>query len=106
MDGEVVGTAGIGAVGARYKLRHRAEFGVGVARAYWGLGIGRALLEACVRCAGEAGYVQPELDVVAENTSAISLCQKAGFVEYGRNPRGFRSRSGGFQEVVYMLMEL
>lgn len=60
----IAGTAGIDAVGGRYKLRHRAEFGVSVAREYWGLGIGRALMNACIDCARQAGYTQLELDVV------------------------------------------
>ena len=29
-----------------------------------------------------------------------------GFVEYGRNPKGFRSRLTGWQEVVLMRLEL
>lgn len=55
----IAGTAGIDAVGGRYKLRHRAEFGVSVAREYWGLGIGRALLNACIDCARQAGGLYP-----------------------------------------------
>lgn len=106
VDGKVVGTAGIAAVGTKYKVRHRAEFGVDVRKEYWGLGIGRALLEACINCAKEAGYTQLELSVVAENDRAIALYQKAGFIEYGRNPCGFHSRINGFQEIVYMLLEL
>lgn len=106
VDGKVVGTAGIEAVGTKYKVRHRAEFGISVLKEYWGLGIGRALTEACIKCAKEAGYAQLELSVVAENESAIELYQKEGFVEYGRNPRGFNSRISGYQEVVYMLLEL
>ena len=58
VDGKVVGTAGIEAVGKKYKVRHRAEFGISVLREYWGLGLGRALTDACVRCAREAGYSQ------------------------------------------------
>lgn len=106
LDGRVAGTAGIEAIGNKDKVKHRAEFGVSVAREYWGLGIGRALMEACIECARQAGYMQLELDVVAENTSAISMYQSAGFVEYGRNPRGFNSRLKGFQELVYMRLEL
>lgn len=106
VDGKVAGTAGIEAVGMKYKVKHRAEFGISVAREYCGLGLGRALTEACIKCAKEAGYVQLELNVVAENTRAISLYKKEGFVEFGRNPKGFNSRTGGFQEVVYMLLEL
>ncbi len=106
MEGKIVGTAGIDAVGAFYKLRHRAEFGVNILKEYWGLGVGRALMEACIQCAREAGYAQLELSVVTENTRAIALYQKAGFVEFGRNPKGFRSRTAGFQEIVFMGLEL
>ena len=70
VDGKVAGTAGLDAVGTKYKVRHRAEFGISVRKEYWGLGIGRALLEACIKCAKEAGYAQLELSVVAENVRA------------------------------------
>ena len=106
MNGEIAGTAGIDAIGSQYKLRHRAEFGIGIARKFWGQGIGRALTEACIECARSAGYTQLELSVVAENERAIALYRKAGFVEFGRNPRGFRSRTSGYQEIVHMLLAL
>ena len=104
VDGKVAGTAGIDAVSTKYKVRHRAEFGISLLKKYWGLGIGRALTEACIKCAKEAGYAQLELTVVAENERAIALYESVGFVEYGRNPRGFLSRTSGFQELVYMLL--
>ena len=106
VDGQVAGTAGIEAVGTNYKVRHRAEFGIGILREYWGLGLGRALTEACIKCAGEAGYKQLELNVVAENERAVSLYRSLGFEEYGRNPRGFNSRTSGFQELIYMRLTL
>lgn len=106
VNNDVVGTAGIEAVGTKYKVRHRAEFGISVAREFWGLGIGRALMDACIESARQAGYVQLELNVVSDNTRAISMYEKAGFQEYGRNPKGFHSRITGFQEVVYMRLEL
>ena len=106
LDGKVVGSAGIGCVCRKEKTRHRAEFGISVDKAYWGLGIGRALTEACIACAKKAGYAQLELEVVAENSSAISLYESAGFVDYGRNPKGFRSRLTGWQELVLMRLEL
>lgn len=106
VGGKVVGLGGIERVGKCEKVRCRAEFGVSVAREFWGLGIGRALLKACVECAKAAGYAQLELAVVAENKSAIALYESAGFVEYGRNPRGFRSRLTGWQELLLMRLEL
>ena len=106
VDGIVVGSAGIVRVGRHEKVRHRAEFGVTVARACWGLGIGRALTLSCVECARAAGYAQLELEVVADNAKAISLYRSAGFSEYGRNPKGFRSRRTGWQELILMRLEL
>ncbi len=106
VDGAIVGVAGIEAIGAKDKVRHRAEFGISVAKEFWGLGIGQALTKACIACARAAGYIQLELNVVTENERALSMYRKAGFVEYGRNPKGFRSRTAGFQEVIYMRLEL
>ena len=76
VDGKVAGTAGINAVGG------------------------------CIDCARKAGYAQLELDVVADNASALALYKKFGFVEYGRNPKGFRSRNTGYQELVLMRLAL
>lgn len=106
VDDVVAGTAGIEAIGTKCKVRHRAELGISVAKEFWGLGIGRALMSACIACARSAGYLQLELEVVADNTRAVSMYEKAGFVVYGRNPKGFQSRMAGFQEVIYMRLEL
>ena len=107
VDGAVVGSAGIGCIDEKKeKVRHRAEFGISVDRAYWGLGIGRALTRACVACARKAGYRQLELDVVAENAAAMALYRSEGFVEWGRNPRGFLAREDRWQELVLMRLEL
>ena len=106
LGGRVVGMAGISAVGAKDKLRHRAQFGISIERACWGLGIGRALTRACIACAEAAGYAQMELEVVADNERAIALYRIEGFAEYGRNPRGFRTRGGRWQELVLMRREL
>lgn len=106
VDGTVVGFAGIEAVGRKYKVRHRADFGISVLKKYWGLGIGRALTEACIECAKKAGYAQLELTAVADNANALSLYESVEFAEFGRNPKGFCSRTSGYQEIVYMRLEL
>ena len=106
VDGRIAGMAGFAAVGECSKARHRAELGISVLRDYWRLGIGRALLEACLECAKTAGYEQIELSVAAENVRAVRMYEKSGFVEFGRNPRGFKSRSAGYQELIYMRKEL
>ena len=105
VDGRIVGTAGIDPIGDKEKLRHRADFGIAVEKAYWGRGIGKALTLACIECARHAGYLQIELEVVAENTSAVRLYESVGFREYGRNPKGFCARSG-WQALILMRLEL
>ena len=106
VDGRIVGLSGIDPVSRIIKARHRANFGISVEKAHWGLGIGKALTEACIECAKEAGYTQIELDVVADNEKAIALYKSKGFVEYGRNPQGFNSRINGMQELVLMRLDL
>ena len=106
VDGKVVGTAGIESLGHRDKVRHRTELGISVSKSCWGLGIGRALMEACLECAVQAGYRQAELTVAADNTRAVSLYESLGFTEYGRNPRGFCSRTAGWQTLILMRKEL
>lgn len=106
IDGRIVGSAGISAVRSRRKVAHRARFGISILKEYWGMGIGRVLMEASIDCARQAGYTQLELEVVADNQRAVSLYRRAGFEEYGRNPRGYRSAAAGYQELVYMRLEL
>lgn len=106
INGKIVGTAGIDAVGGKFKISNRADFGIAILKEYCGLGIGSALTNACIECARTAGFSQLELNVVAENKAAVSLYKKLGFCEYGRNPLGFRSRISGVQELVLMRLEL
>ena len=97
VGGKIVGTAGFAPVGAQIKLRHRATFGIGILKDFWNSGISLAK---------EAGYRQLELDVLADNVRAVLLYQTCGFVEYGRNPCGFRTREGEDQTLVLMRLPL
>ena len=106
LDGVVAGTAGIDALGMMDKIKQRAVFGIAITKEFWGLGIGKSLMEACIECAREAGYLQLELEVVAENERAVEMYKRAGFIEYGRNPKAFRLRTGEYQELIDMRLEL
>ena len=106
VDGVAAGSAGVFGHGEKFKVRDRASLGISVDKRYWRLGIGKALIDACIECAKKAGYRQMELEVVAENEAAIALYKKAGFVEFGRNPRGMKSRETGWQEIVLMRLEM
>lgn len=106
VDGIIAGAAGVDGFRIADKTKHRAHFGISIDQAWWGIGIGRALTEGCIECAGKMGYLQLELEVVADNARAVSLYKSAGFTEYGRNPKGFRTRDGRWQENILMRLEL
>ena len=102
----IVGLAGASAIGAMEKISHRAELGVSIEKDFWRLGIGSELTAACIDCGIKAGFHQLELEVVGDNRNAIALYKKMGFIEYGRNPRGFISRKSEYQELILMRLEL
>ena len=51
VDGKIVGSAGVTAVGSRRKVGHRARFGISILKEHWGMGIGRVLMGSCIDCA-------------------------------------------------------
>ena len=64
------------------------------------------MTKICIEYAKKAGYEQLELEVVDDNERAIKLYKDLGFIEYGRNPRAFKSPINGFQTLVLMRMEI
>ena len=66
-------------------MRHAGEFGLSVAKAYWGLGIASALIDALLDWAREgARILKIDLRVRADNTRAIALYRRKGFAVEGR----------------------
>ena len=106
VNGRLVGSASMAGVGRKDKVRHRCRIGLSVEESFCSRGIGRALMEGCIASARQAGYVQAELDVAAENARALGLYTKLGFTEFARNPLEWRTREGRWQEVVYMRLVL
>lgn len=106
LDGKVIGMAGIECIGRREKIRHRANLGISIDSAYWGLGLGKAMMNACIECAKTAGYRQLELDVFEQNERAIGLYKSLGFVQFGLNPKAVMNRDGKYQAMVLMRLEL
>ena len=45
-------------------------------------------------------------ECLLRSAGAVELYRSLGFVEYGRNPRGFRARGGQWQELLLMRLEL
>ncbi|WP_051377525.1 GNAT family N-acetyltransferase [Paraburkholderia dilworthii] len=86
----------------RSSRAHCAHLGLVVHDAYHGLGVGSALMQALTDCAdGSLGLRRIDLTVFCDNTPAIALYRKFGFVEEGRS-RGFALRDGVLADALHM----
>jgi putative acetyltransferase len=100
-EGTVVGVADVNM--KDLVEQHIGNFGISVAKAYRGEGIGALLMEAVLK---EALATLPQLriivlEVFSDNTLAIAWYKKSGFVEYGRLPEGVL-HNNTYVDAVYM----
>jgi ribosomal protein S18 acetylase RimI-like enzyme len=102
---EVVGNVGVSARGG-VKLKHRADLGIAVLKAYWHKGIGTLLLERAITLAKKAGLEQLELEVVTTNTHALALYEREGFICTGTIPHAHKLYDGTFQDFYIMVKTL
>jgi ribosomal protein S18 acetylase RimI-like enzyme len=82
--------------------RHTAELGIGVLRAYRGIGIGGALMDQALRWAAGQGLEKVTLGVRAGNERAQALYRKLGFVEEGRRVRDIKDQHGRYDDTIEM----
>lgn len=80
--------------------RHVATLGMAVAADRRHLGVGRALLAAAFRWAGEHGVEKVVLSVYPGNEAAIALYRSVGFVQEGRLARHSRKSYGDEDEIL------
>ena len=106
-DGDrLVGNASLSCVMERKKTLHRATFGIAMLKSEWGQGLGRKILSELIVFAKQAGYELLELEVAANNTTAINLYKKMGFVIYGERPRSLKLKSGDYYDELLMVLDL
>lgn len=103
VDGEIVGSTGLHSQDI-VRFLHRAGIGISVCKAYWHLGVGSALLGEVLAQARRMSIEQVELEVVAENTRAIALYQKMGFVSYGLREHASKLEDGTYQSEYLMVL--
>lgn len=83
LDEQVIGNLFF-RTGRRSRTRHAGEFGMAVQQAFWGQGVGSALLDGLIAW-GQAHTVVKKINlkVRVENARAIALYEKKGFVREG-----------------------
>lgn len=102
VDGEVVGWCDI----RRHFFpshAHRGSLGMGIVRSYRGRGLGLQLLNAAMTQARELGFVRIEFSVRSDNSRAIALYEKVGFLREGTS-RDAVFVDGRYFDVINMAM--
>jgi RimJ/RimL family protein N-acetyltransferase len=84
------------------RFQHKVEFGIGVAKNFWGYGIGKNLLKASIDWAEREGIQKITLSVLETNEKAIRLYEKLGFQREGVLEREKVLSDGKFYNTVLM----
>lgn len=92
--GTVTGWVAASPVSARHAYRGVIEHSVYIDPTHRGQGIGRALLDAFVTAADDAGYWTIQSSIFPENTASLRLHAHAGFRMIGTRARISRSVLG------------
>ena len=101
LNGQVVGSAGLHPA-PQLRRRHVAMMGISVSPEAQGRGVGRSLLQVLCDYADGWGHIlRIELTVFVDNTRAISLYQRFGFVHEGTH-RAYALRDGIYADVHAM----
>lgn len=101
VDGEVVGRLSISR-DPHPASPHVADFGLMVASAHRGRGIGTALLAAAEEWARGAGVTKLELHVFPHNEPAIALYERVGYQREGFRRLHYRRPDGQFVDAILM----
>ena len=100
IDGKIVGSVTLDR-SHLIKLNHIVTLGITILKEYCGLGIGSLLMEKVIEWTKSNGVEKIELEVFENNTSAIMLYKKFGFVEEGRKRKYIKTKEG-YQDMILM----
>jgi RimJ/RimL family protein N-acetyltransferase len=100
IDGKIVGSVSLDR-SYLIKLNHIVTLGITILKEYCGLGIGSLLMKKVIEWTKSNGVEKIELEVFENNTSAIMLYKRFGFVEEGRK-RKYIKTNEGYQDMILM----
>lgn len=91
--------------GHKERIQHQGSFGMSVTDKYRKQGIGKAMLTVLLAWAKENHVIEKVcLEVFAENTDAISLYKKFGFVEEGRKVKAIKVDANKYYDLISMAL--
>jgi RimJ/RimL family protein N-acetyltransferase len=104
MDGKVVANLGV-CTHQHPQMAHRASLGMAVLGPYRGQGIGSRLLDVAIDWGERQGLLRLELEVFSNNSGAVRLYDRKGFVVEGCR-HGAVSVDGEFVDLLLMARRL
>ncbi|MFT8316279.1 MAG: GNAT family N-acetyltransferase [Clostridium sp.] len=105
IDNKIIGSAALRA-GDKNRIRHVGEFGITVRKAYWGQGVGSALLNYLIEWAKDTGIIRKiNLRVRDDNKNAIKLYEKYEFQQEGVITREFYIKDR-FYDAIFMGLKI
>lgn len=102
VDNKIVGWCDISSI-HRQVAEHVGSLGIGVLDGFRGMGIGEALMRAALDLAKRKGLTRIELTVRENNTRAIELYKKLGFVAEGLHQNAIRI-DGKYENYISMAL--
>ena len=87
-----------------HAVQHCGTLGMGVLPEFRGQGLGRKLLQACIDKARSKGITRITLEARADNTNAIALYTRMGFVHEALKPKALRFEGVYFDAVQMRLL--
>lgn len=105
-NNEIIGNIGI--VGnLMKKMKHTASMGISLKKEWRNIGLGKILMEEGIRWAKEKTNLEILwLDVFSLNVSAISLYEKLGFVEDGRQKNFCKLQGERYCDKIIMSLHI
>ncbi|WP_028391164.1 GNAT family N-acetyltransferase [Bacillus cihuensis] len=89
--------------GHKKRIQHQGSFGMSIADKFRNQGVGKAMLTLLLAWAKENLLIEKVcLEVFAENTNAISLYAKIGFVEEGRKVKAIKVNEDIYYDLISM----
>ncbi|HBC3980289.1 GNAT family N-acetyltransferase [Vibrio parahaemolyticus] len=99
-DGEVIGWADI-MPSSRNTMSHVGSLGMGVVAPFRGQGVGKKLLINVIEHAWSQGLTRLELEVFSDNTTAIEMYKKHGYMVEGTK-KFARFYEEKYQDIILM----
>jgi ribosomal protein S18 acetylase RimI-like enzyme len=104
INGEIAGYVSV-CIDQMVRRRHIAAIGICTSKQYRNIGIGKALMQSVIKWAKENPTIKKlALSVFIDNTSAISLYEKLGFLTEGRLPREIQRGENDYVDTIMMYM--